>query len=261
MSSEQFLDEEHAILLRSEDSGEADRRIALLGEEHGLLWVTARGARRSKKRFVGLLEPFTRGLFRLGRRKRTIYLEGVELQGRRDRIPGDLGRFYLASYLCELTSRALRVGSPAPEVFALLREHLDELQESSAVLHLRWRALFEADLLEIQGLFPRLDPELVEVGRATLDIHAGGWVSPSAAPIPGGLRVELPATIWARFLAARELPLSEVRKLSWPAQEMRLVNRITALLVRSHLQLRLNSEGLLNRFQRGALQEEQNKPA
>ncbi len=53
--------------------GEADRRVALLGEVHGLLWITARGARRSKKRIVGLLEPFTRGLFRLSRRK----LEGT----------------------------------------------------------------------------------------------------------------------------------------------------------------------------------------
>lgn len=245
--------EEHAILLRSEEAGEADRRLALLGETHGLLWVTARGARRSRKRFTGQLEPFTRGLFRLFRRKRTVYLEGVELRGGRDRIPGDLGRFYLAAYLCELVSRVLRVGDPSPECFALLREHLDELQEAPECRHLSGRALFEAGMLEILGLFPALDPELVEGESACLEIHEGRWVIPSAAPVPGGLRVEVPVTTWARFLAARESPLAVLRDEPWPADEMRVVNRITALLVRSHLQLRLNSERLLNDYQRKAL--------
>lgn len=256
MSQELEHGEERAILLRSEISGEADRRLALLCENQGLVWVTARGARRSRKRFTGLLEPFTQAIFRIQRSKRTLYLEGVDSPVRRDRIPSDLGRYYLACYACELVSRVLRVGQAAPEVYQLLRGLLVELQESPQVHHLAWRALFEAGLMEALGLFPALPPELVEGELACLEIHEGTWVAPSSAPLPGGLRVEVPITTWAHFLGLRDGGFVGCREFPWPVEEMRRVNRLTALLVRSHLQVKLHSASLLNGYQRQALEQE-----
>ena len=47
-----------ALLLRSVDYGDADRIVTLLTERHGKVALIARGARRSKKRFAGSLEPY-----------------------------------------------------------------------------------------------------------------------------------------------------------------------------------------------------------
>lgn len=49
-----------AFLLRSVDYRDHDRIVTLLTRHHGALGVIARGARRSRKRFGGALEPFQR---------------------------------------------------------------------------------------------------------------------------------------------------------------------------------------------------------
>lgn len=47
-----------ALLLRSVDYGEADRIVTLLTESRGKVALMARGARKSKRRFAGSLEPY-----------------------------------------------------------------------------------------------------------------------------------------------------------------------------------------------------------
>ena len=47
------------IVLRTIDYGESDRIVTLLTRERGKLGAYARGARASRRRFAGLLEPFT----------------------------------------------------------------------------------------------------------------------------------------------------------------------------------------------------------
>ena len=47
------------IVLRLVDTGEADRVVTLLTRERGKVAAYARGARASRRRFGGSLEPFT----------------------------------------------------------------------------------------------------------------------------------------------------------------------------------------------------------
>ncbi|HSM92508.1 MAG TPA: DNA repair protein RecO, partial [Anaeromyxobacteraceae bacterium] len=47
------------IVLRVVDYGESDRIVTLLTRERGKVGAYARGARASRRRFPGLLEPFT----------------------------------------------------------------------------------------------------------------------------------------------------------------------------------------------------------
>lgn len=49
----------HALLLRAVDYRDSDRIVTLLTRDHGKLGALARGARRSKKRFAGALEPYS----------------------------------------------------------------------------------------------------------------------------------------------------------------------------------------------------------
>lgn len=49
-----------AFLLRAVDYRDHDRIVTLLTREHGAVGMIARGARRSRKRFGGALEPFQR---------------------------------------------------------------------------------------------------------------------------------------------------------------------------------------------------------
>ncbi|MCA9556542.1 MAG: DNA repair protein RecO [Myxococcales bacterium] len=249
------------MLLKVELRDEADKRLALLGEERGLFWVTAKGARKSKRRFVGVLEPFTRGVYRVARYGKGEYLDSVQVTGARDRIPGDLGRYYVACYACELATRLLRVGTPAPGYFELVTGLLDDLQASEETAHQLWRAVFEAGVLELQGLWPAptMDVEGAEwlaVDVTTGEIAVGSAPEPGEAEAPPvrGAQVMVSALLWEVFERLRQIPLAEARRLAPPVAELRPINRLTALMVRDQLQLELNSVRLLNQFQKRALE-------
>ncbi len=250
---------EQAILLRSEDTGESDKRLALLGETRGLYWVTAKGARKSKRRFVGVLEPFTRGTFIATQYKRTEYLDSVEVLSKRDRIPRHLGRFYLASYACEVLSKLLRVGSEAPEYFHLLAVLLDDMQTSDRVSHMLWRALFEIEILSLQGLLAEPDSDLLEHPTLTIDVAAGGWIPPGHLG-SGGTVLTVPTALWMQFLELREVSLEDARDQLPEESVLRPVNRILAYLMREQLQLPLKSARLLNQWQKKAMQSPPSDP-
>ena len=48
-----------AIVLRTWPFGESDKIVSFLTESHGKLTGIAKGAKRSRKRFVNSLEPFS----------------------------------------------------------------------------------------------------------------------------------------------------------------------------------------------------------
>ena len=51
------------VVLRRWDSGESDRRIALLTREHGKIYAVTRGARKANARLAGISEPMTHAMF------------------------------------------------------------------------------------------------------------------------------------------------------------------------------------------------------
>src|SRR3990172_5979436 len=97
------------VVLRTIDYGEADRIVALLTRERGKVSVFARGARSSRRRFGGALEPFT--LLRLEARERRggdlLALDSVAVERGFGAIRTDLARIACASYACELSPELL----------------------------------------------------------------------------------------------------------------------------------------------------------
>src|SRR5689334_18160524 len=49
-----------ALVLRTRPYGESDRIVTLLTEQHGKVTGIAKGAKNSRRRFAGTLEPFVR---------------------------------------------------------------------------------------------------------------------------------------------------------------------------------------------------------
>ncbi|MGC3998761.1 MAG: DNA repair protein RecO [Anaeromyxobacter sp.] len=192
------------FVLRAVDYGESDRVITLLTREQGKVSAFARGARASRKRFGGALEPFT--LLTAEARSRggsdLLGLDSVSVERGFGGIRADLARIACAGYAAELARELLRDHEPHPELFDLLGGYLALLDGAPA----RPAALraFELWALRAAGLMPRLDAcarcgePLDEAPRLRFDPGHGGALclacTPAASPGCPGLA---PATLAA----------------------------------------------------------------
>jgi DNA repair protein RecO (recombination protein O) len=176
------------VVLRSVDYGEADRVVTLLTEERGRISAFARGARASRRRFGGALEPFTVVDAELKERPGSdlFTLEAVAVQRAFGAIRQDLARIACAGYACELARELVREGEAQPELFALVVEYLGLLDARPAdPTTLR---AFELRALRAAGVVPRLDAcvrcggPLPAGARLRLDPGEGGMLCGTCGP-------------------------------------------------------------------------------
>jgi len=207
-----------AVVLRTIDHGESDRVVTLLCRGRGRLGAFARGARASRKRFAGALEPFTLLSVELvGRPASDLWrLESASVERGFHGIRGDLARIACAAYAVELARELTRDQEPHDELFDLLVDYLGRLDDAPA----RPAALraFELAALAATGFQPRLDGcarcggALQEAGLAFSPADGGVLCAGCAAGGPGLLplssgTLEALLRLQAGGLAAGEAPL------------------------------------------------------
>jgi DNA repair protein RecO (recombination protein O) len=211
------------IVLRAVDYGEADRIVTLLTRERGKLGAFARGARASRRRFAGLLEPFTLLSAELtDRRGDLLGLDSASALRAHGGIRTELARIAVAGYAAELAAELVRDAEPHPELFDLLAAYLAELDGAPP----RPAALraYELGALGAAGFMPRLDACARCGARlpdrpARLDPAHGGLLCAACEPAGGGgLPVVSPGTARAlRHLQEAGLPAAAAEPLPPPA--------------------------------------------
>jgi DNA repair protein RecO (recombination protein O) len=146
-----------AFVLHSRAYGESDRIVTFITERHGKLRGIGKGAKNSRRRFAGTLEPFVHVtvVFRQRSASDLAFLVRCELLGVFREFTRDLDRFAAGSYVLELTDRMVFGRESGGEVYALVREALTLLDGGMAPDPLL-RA-FELHLLAASGYAPALD--------------------------------------------------------------------------------------------------------
>ncbi|MBN2497559.1 MAG: DNA repair protein RecO [Deltaproteobacteria bacterium] len=178
-------------MLARRDLGESDRLVVLLGKQMGKFSARAPGARRSRRRFGGRLELFSRIEVMAVLKGRTglAHLDDAVLLDAHQGIRGDLIATAQAAYLTELVSCLLREADRSPEVFDLLADALQRLdRERLGVWSLR---RFEIELLKLIGFAPAFDV-CQECGvrsseRWSLQAGMGGLLCEACAPRSGSV--------------------------------------------------------------------------
>lgn len=149
----QFTD---ALLLRAIDYRDADRIVTLLTADYGKVSLLARGARRSRKRFGGALEPycviraevgFGRG--ELGR------LAQASVQRTFLGILRELGKMQLAGAALELVRKSTPMREPDQRLFRTTVQVLATIDAELAREDLL--LAFQTRVLALAGLAPQLD--------------------------------------------------------------------------------------------------------
>lgn len=145
------------FVLRTLSYGESDLIITFYSNEFGKLKGIAKGAKRSKKRFANVFEPFslTNIIFSRKNRDTLAFIETCEIIDHYDAIRLDLEKTLTASYFIDLADNFSPEGKKNEQVFELLQAFLTLLgtQKASDTLV----RFFEMRMLKLAGFEPTLD--------------------------------------------------------------------------------------------------------
>ncbi len=149
-----------SIILSTLNFGESDRIVSIFTLEHGQIRAIAKGARASRKRFGGLLEPPNRLDLMISMKEEGLSrIEKVERAAFHSELRNSLESMALALYVCELVRSVTPEGHPFPRLFRLLSALLEYISLNIATTADRY--FFEINLLNILGYRPLMDEKLL----------------------------------------------------------------------------------------------------
>ena len=203
-----------AVILQSFPYSETSKILRLLTGPHGVQSVIARGARRPKSRYGGILEPFTEGVasFYLKADRDLHTLQEFELLRPRQALGRDLVRFGAASLIAELVLRTAS-GQESDDVYHAVRAALTELEtapedrlEAVALAHV-WALVTTLGFGPAVGQCVHCGGALPDGRDLFFDYAAGGFLCGECGGGGGGGRV-LPPEARADLsgLVAGEVP-------------------------------------------------------
>ncbi|MGD9212710.1 MAG: DNA repair protein RecO [Desulfobacteraceae bacterium] len=174
-----------AILLRRIAYGDNDLIVTLFTPDAGRLTVIAKAARKSKRRFPGILELFSllEVVYSKGQRGNLPMLKEAVLENAFIHIRNDILKTGYANYWVELINIWLPEGKEDPALYLLLKEVLLALDKScisSQILTI----YFQMKFLNFAGLKPSLDAcclcqiqtGVLDQKKVSLSLRDGGIV-------------------------------------------------------------------------------------
>ena len=236
-----------ALILRTYKLGEADRIVVFLTSDRGKRRGVAKGARRTRSRFTGGLEPFTRvRLAYFERENRELvtlsYADPVASPLVSDRADA-IGH---ASYFAELVDAWALEGDPSERLYRLGASVIDAIAGNVPVERLA--RYFEYWLLRLQGVYP----SIVTCHRCGKTLRQGGAIVASDPSVfvcrecgPRGSQLDLSADA-LRFLRAAvthgPAQIGDVVLAPPAARQLATVHR---QLIATHLEKELRSARVL----------------
>ncbi|MCC6221599.1 MAG: DNA repair protein RecO [Deltaproteobacteria bacterium] len=167
------------LVLQSKAFRESDSIVTLLTQQCGKLSAIARGVRRSKKRFMGGIEPFDYGIFELSsarNRPEWHTIEGLSNRHVLLSLRSDFFKLSLSSYCLELATAFTHEGEKdAGRLFNHIIHCLRSIDSSKDEEHCYYQVvLFNLRLLSFCGYNPTEDEKISPAYRSWFaDLLAG----------------------------------------------------------------------------------------
>jgi DNA repair protein RecO (recombination protein O) len=180
-----------AIVLRVTEHGDYDKIITCLTGKRGKISLIAKGAKKSIKRFAGVLELFSvlNLVWSFGRGRGLPVLQEASVVHVFEQIRTDITRTAYASYWCELVDRWMEQGQQQVAVYQLLEYTLEQLDGRGLSVH-SLHISFQLRFMTLSGFRPGFDQchvcqkPLGEFGSSNVafDVRRGGVLCGQCAP-------------------------------------------------------------------------------
>lgn len=233
-----------ALILRTYKLGEADRIVVFLTSDRGKKRGVAKGARRTRSRFGGALEPLTHaGVTYFEREQRELVSLNYADVVRSAWSAGSLEALGHIEYFAELIDEWAPEGDPNTRLFRLGTSLVDALASGAPVDPLA--RYFEYWLLRLQGVYPAhvrcrvCGAELAGAERAgaCLDPTEHAFTCLGCARLPGGVPAGSLSRDALTFLrgAARVAP-DRIGEVAPPTRALRELEAVHRTLIAWHLE-------------------------
>ncbi|HFQ89968.1 MAG TPA: DNA repair protein RecO [Desulfobulbus sp.] len=239
------------IVLSIAPHAESDKLVTFYSPDTGLVTGIAKGAKRSKHRFVNKLEEFTllSILYRPSRTGGLLFLSEAGLDNAFLSLRSEYPRYTTAMFVAELVLRFTREHDPDPEIFTLLHWALFSLD--SGIRPARIAALFQVRLLDLAGYRPQLDgcgrchTNLSPRQRYSLDPASGSLVCSRCRREANGSRLVLSLQTIRFLQQAQQLELRLLARLQMPARAATETVNVLTTYTRHLLQQDIHSRRFL----------------
>ena len=217
-----------AILLHRLDYGDFDLILTFLSLERGKISLIAKSAKRSTKRFAGILELFSliEVVGSTSRGRGLPVLQEAVLHSPFSAIRDDIKKTAYASYWCELINKWVEENRKQAQLYHLLRHVLSQL-DSGAATAAELSILFQMRLLNLSGYSPNLRQcarcqkrlESIQPNRVVFDISKGGIVCDGCAAGSGG-RIRLSKGTIKQFNWIKNGDLKKASRMRFGSQAL-----------------------------------------
>ncbi|UCG14694.1 MAG: DNA repair protein RecO [Deltaproteobacteria bacterium] len=244
-----------AIILRSRDYSESDRLITFFTKSNGRLTGIAKGARRSKKRFVHSLEQLSYVTIAYADRSTSglVRIDASELRSAFTGLRGDLARLGYASLSCEMVLEISPERQSNSALFSLLLQYLHQLEQGADPENTS--LLFQVRMLSLSGYAPNFQTcvfcgqEAYSGKNWYVSIAEGGLLCTAHPGIHGTYPLSVGTVMLLR--RAQQTSLTKLWRLRFDRKSREGCRVFLLDLIRHHLEKDLKSLKLLRQI--GAL--------
>jgi DNA repair protein RecO (recombination protein O) len=223
----------------------------MFSEDLGKVTAIAKGAKRSKKRFVNKLEIFSKISiqYKISQKSTLLFLHDAELENAHISLRYNPHSFIVATYLAELITKFTREHDQDIDIFKLLEWAYGELNHTKRPT--RTAALFHLKLLTLVGYQPQVDScaycEQPLNSRPTYTLQPGnGAIACSfCTGNNNGYNRTIPLQTLKFMGKAISLDPSRITRLTMPHQVVREILQILYVYSRHLLQQDFHSWKLL----------------
>ncbi len=218
-----------AVLLRRINFGDYDLVITFFTLKEGKLSAIAKSAKKSTKRFSGVLELFSvlEIVVSGGGPKRLAVLQEAVLKHPFANIRKNIKKTGYASYWAELVNEWMEEGVKQVQLFRLFQyvlEHLDQGQIPEPALSI----LFQMRFANLSGHSPNLKQcivcrtplDKIEANKVLFDLKRGGLLCQNCAGCSTGYTHLTKGTV-KQLLWAEKEDLSQAQRIKFTAQALK----------------------------------------
>ncbi|MCF8094554.1 MAG: DNA repair protein RecO [Desulfobacteraceae bacterium] len=219
-----------AILLRRIDYGDYDLIVTFLSLAKGKISALAKNAKKSRKRFSGLLEPFTalELVCRSGRAGGMPILQEASMHSPFAGIREDVFKTLYAAYWAELINGWMEEWKSQPRVYRLLYDALNALDLDLAGPE-EISIIFQMRFLSLAGYTPKLDLcgacgtalDLMAAGTVIFDLEKGGIVCNGCAAGESRTRLRISKGAVKQLCWIRENDFKTLQRLRFTPTALR----------------------------------------